>query len=220
MGEITRNDLFGKSIIDNVKKYNINTVLEIGSWDGTGSTACFCEGMSDLQGYKSLVCLEIEQSKFKDLQQNTSIYSWIECCNQSSISYTDLVCNDFDKIWDSPYNGIPKDDGYGEEAKKNLVRSWFDEDMIKLKQIESGYLISNKDKFYQGALIDGGEFNGYSEYMLLKDRVNFLFLDDYYNAYKTRQIALELQDDANWEIIAGNKRLRNGFAIFKRKNLL
>jgi hypothetical protein len=220
MGEITQNDLFGKAIIDITKKYHINTILEIGSWDGTGSTACFYEGMKDLQGHKSLVCLEVNEAKFKDLQLNTASCNWIECYNQSSISYNDLLCNDFDTIWNSPYNGIPKDDGFGEESKKSLVRSWFDEDVSNLKQVKTGYLVDKRDDFYQGVLIDGGEFNGYSEYVLLKDRVNFLFLDDYYNAYKTRQVAFELLNNADWEVIAGNKQLRNGFAVFKRKNLL
>ena len=58
MGEITKLDKFGQAIISTVKKYNIQTVLEIGSWDGTGSTQCFIEGMEDLDN-KRLICLEV-----------------------------------------------------------------------------------------------------------------------------------------------------------------
>jgi hypothetical protein len=69
-------------------------------------------------------------------------------------------------------------------------------------------------------LIDGGEFFGYNEFVLLKDRTNVFFLDDYYYGYKTNQTARELLQDEDWEVIAGNKNLRNGYAIFKRKIFL
>ena len=68
---------------------------------------------------------------------------------------------------------------------------------------------------YDGVLIDGSEFTGYSEYMLLKNRARVLFLDDYYNSYKTNQIARELLN-IGWEVIAGDRYTRNGFAVFKR----
>lgn len=220
MGEITKSDSFGSAIIDTVLKYKINIILEIGSWDGSGSTACFYEAMKQLDDPKLLTCLEVEPSRFEILQQVTSKHEWIKCYNRSSITYDELVYKDFEEIWNSPYNGIQKIEYGSEENKKNMVRSWFEQDIANLKRYEKGFLSENKNEFYQGALIDGGEFNGYTEYLLLKDRVNFFFLDDYYKAFKTRQVAHELESSGEWDTLVAEKDLRNGFAILKRKKLL
>lgn len=216
MGEITKQDPFGAAIIDTVLKYKINTVLEIGSWDGSGSTTCFFEAMKQLDNPKSLTCLEVEPSRYETLKEVTANQSWIKCFNNSSITYDELVYKDFEQIWNSPFNGIPNDF----DGKKDLVHSWFIQDIANLKRFDKGFLSEHKDEFYQGALIDGGEFNGYSEYLLLKDRVNFFFLDDYYRAFKTRQVALELEQSGDWDVLMAEKNLRNGFCILKRKKLL
>lgn len=210
MGEISKHDEFGQVIISTVKKHNLRTVLEIGSWDGTGSTQCFIEALKDLRDPK-LFCIELREDRFSDLKNITQKYPWVECINQSTISHKTFIYKSFDEIWDSPFNKI--------KACKSLVKSWYDDDMRCISGFETGYLDSDS-RFYDAALIDGGEFFGYSEYMLIKDRVNFLFLDDYYSAFKTNQIARELIVDPEWEIVAGNRYIRNGYAVFKRKQPL
>jgi len=45
-------------------------------------------------------------------------------------------------------------------------------------------------------------------------------LDDYYNAFKTRQVAAELEKDNEWEPIIAEKNTRNGFAVIKKKTFL
>ena len=95
MAEITRDDLLGRSIIEFVQKFKIQKVLEIGSWDGTGSTSCFIEAMLPFDD-KSLSCLEINKDRFVDLVKNTKKHEWIKCYNESSISYKSLLYKDFD----------------------------------------------------------------------------------------------------------------------------
>ena len=209
MGEITRHDHFGKAIIDTVRKYKLNRILEIGSWDGTGSTQCFIEGMQGLDN-PELTCLEVKTERYDSLVQNMSQYSWVKCFNESTISLKSLVHKSFDDVWNSPYNHI--------QSEENIVEGWYNEDVESIKDVEYGFLEADT-KFYDGILIDGSEFFGYSEYLLVKDRCNVLFIDDYYSAFKTRQVAEELNQDPAWEAIAGDKYTRNGFAVFKRKNL-
>ena len=43
------------------------------------------------------------------------------------------------------------------------------------------------------------------------------FLDDYFYANKTNRAARELLQDEEWVAIAGNRNVRNGYAIFKRR---
>jgi hypothetical protein len=39
MAEITLNDEFGRAIVLTIQRLSIQSMIEIGSWDGTGSTA-------------------------------------------------------------------------------------------------------------------------------------------------------------------------------------
>jgi hypothetical protein len=211
MGEINTFDEFGLVIIDTVKKYNLQTILEIGSWDGTGSTKCFIEGLKTLKTPK-LYCIELRKDRFKALKENTKDYSWVECLNVSTISKKTFLPKSFDEIWHSTYNKI-------KETDKVIVSKWFEDDIKIIETHNEGYLDNDK-RFYDGVMIDGGEFSGYSEYKLIKDRTNVLFLDDYYGAFKTNQAARELVNDPEWEVVAGNKHFRNGYAVFKRKQFL
>ena len=213
MGEINIHDEFGSNIYKTVIDCNLHRILEIGSWDGTGSTSCFISALSCLKS-PSLTCIEIQPDRYKDLVSNTKHISWVKCINNSTISYMSFIVGDFEAVWNSKYNHIPR-----HNTKKETVNTWYDEDISNIKQCNIGALeIDNT--FYDGVLIDGSEFTGYSEFALLKNRCNVFFLDDYYNAFKTRQVVEELNSDPNWEVIAGNKHLRNGYAIFKRKVFL
>lgn len=208
MAEITLNDEFGQNIAKFCDELKLKKCLEIGSWDGTGSTKCFIEGMQ-YNDPLSLTCLEINSDRFFELEKNTQNYDFVYAINRSSISYNDMIHKDFDELWISPYNKI--------ETDKETARGWFEADILTMQKHQHHL---SRGFTYDGVLIDGSEFTGYSEYMLLKDSVNVFFLDDYYNAFKTRQAAWELNNDPDWEVIAGNKHLRNGYAIFKRKKFL
>lgn len=211
MGEINKWDEFGQTIINVVQNNNLQTILEIGSWDGTGSTQCFIEALKNTKEPK-LYCIELRKDRFQDLEKNTQNYPWIKCINTTTISKNTFIYKSFDEIWNSPFNKI-------ESKNKDLVQSWFDDDIRCISNFEIGYL-DNDNNFYDGVLIDGGEFFGYSEYKLVKNRTNVLFLDDYYNAFKTNQVARELLEDLEWEVIAGNRHWRNGYAVFRRKQFI
>jgi len=216
MGEINIHDEFGSQIIKTVEKYNLNTILEIGSWDGTGSTSCFIHALEKFTGAKKLTCLEVNKDRYNQLVDNTKQYDWVECHNNTSISYDQLIEKDFNNIWHSEYNGILIS---LQPATKIQAEGWFNEDVENLKKFNQAFLVDNTS-FYDGVLIDGGEFFGYSEYKILKDRTNVLFLDDYFYAYKTNQAARELLQDEEWITISSNRNVRNGYTIFIRKKFI
>jgi hypothetical protein len=210
MGEINLNDEFGAAILDTIKKYKINKILEIGSWDGTGSTKCFIEALRSIEG-ASLTCLEVREERFNQLIKNTEPYAFVDCYNKSTISQKTFLNKNFDEIWNSKYNKI-------RNTSRNIAESWYNEDMNLLSKTSVGFLEENNDS-YDGVLIDGGEFYGYSEYNLLKNRCKAFFLDDCVYGFKNRQVGEELEASPDWELIAGSKAVRNGFAIFIKKDL-
>ena len=120
-----------------------------------------------------------------------------------------------------------------------------------MKKYPQGFL-EEDHTIYDAVLIDGGEFTGYFEFELLKNRTNVFFLDDSFRSYKTNKAAILLSEDLEWDCLAyaksvegldwglssyvekeeevpqhileammeHRKKVRNGFAIFKRKKFI
>jgi len=205
--EINLNEPFGYEIFQTVIKFDLRNNLEIGSWDGEGSSSCFVRAMDLLSGDKKLTCIEIVEEKFNILSNRFKDKSFVKPFLGSSITYSSLVPNDFEEVWNSSFNHIPKT-----LYSKELVKSWYDRDVETIKKTPS--FLEYDDNIYDSVLIDGGEFTGYSEYLLIKDKCRLLFLDDVHHAYKCNQIYNELKNDKLWSLYKERPDVRNGFAIF------
>ena len=121
--EIHMNEKFGKEMYNTILQYNLNNILEIGSWDGEGSTTCIVNAMIQLSGDKKLHCVEVDKNKFNILKQRFSKIDFVKCFNSTSISYNDLLYKDFEDVWNSPFNGNIL-------GHKETLKSWFDLDLL------------------------------------------------------------------------------------------
>lgn len=206
--EITSADTFGQAIAGTVRALAIETVLEVGSFDGLGSTKVFIEALRHASAPR-LTCLETDPMRHRELVMNTIRNPWVECVCQSSISMDSLTPRDFDRdVWDSPWNFL--------RYPRAVVRGWWNETLRHLLDVEAGHLETN-DETYDAALIDGNEFTGYDDYRLVKDRVRCLMLDDVFHAYKCSRAHRELGEDPEWQLLWADESVRNGAAIWIRK---
>jgi hypothetical protein len=210
--EIHLNEPFGYEIFQTVIEFDLRNNLEIGSWDGEGSSSCFVKAMDFLAGEKLLTCIEIIDEKFNILEQRFKNKSFVRPFKGSSISYDSLIPKDFDELWNSQFNHIPKT-----LYSKELVKSWYDRDIETIKKSSS--FLEQNNIIYDSILIDGGEFTGYSEYSLIKNKCRVLFLDDVHHAYKCNQIYNELKQDVSWTLLTERPDVRNGFAFFIKNEL-
>ena len=208
--EIFLQDALGAIIYGTVLNKKLRRNLEIGSWSGEGSTRCFVEAMKQLDGDKHLDCVEIIPDKYEQLKQLYADVDFVHAHKKSSISYEEMLYKDFEDVWNSPFNNIPK-----HVHSKELVKSWYDRDMLDIQAAESMILSSREP--YDSVFIDGGEFTGYSEFALIKDKTRVLFLDDVHHAFKCYRIYAELIKDPEWICLVDAPDLRNGFAVFERK---
>jgi hypothetical protein len=72
--EINLNEPFGYEIFQTIIKYNLAKNLEIGSWDGEGSTNCIVEAMKHIaMPDMSLTCIEIDSEKSTGPEELVSI---------------------------------------------------------------------------------------------------------------------------------------------------
>lgn len=202
MPEIMLNDAFGRAIHDTIRSCNVRTVIEIGSWDGLGSTTVLMHALQPLPA-KHLVCVEPNPDRHASLQKVVAGKPWITTVCRRSVARDAMTCKTFEAAWTSPYNRLP----YTEE----VVRKWWNEQCDG-----AGYLETLTTEEFDAALIDGCEFAGYDDFRLLRDRVRVLMLDDVFFALKCSQANDELRRDPEWECIWSSAFVRNGAAIWVR----
>lgn len=206
--EITLADQFGQAILQTIRAHGFETVLEIGSFDGLGSTQVFIEALRHASDPR-MVCLETDPTRYRQLLLHTAGHPWVRCLCQPSISRESLTASDFERdVWQSPYNRLfyPHD----------LVASWWLDTQAYYAQGRPGYLETTADAF-DVILVDGDEFSGYDDYRLAKSRCRCLMLDDVFHAYKCNRAHAELAADPEWRLEWSSAAVRNGAAIWIRK---
>jgi predicted O-methyltransferase YrrM len=206
--EITTDDPFGKAIAAVMAQGGFTSVLEVGSYDGQGSTQVFIESLRGAASPR-LVCIEANPARYRELQQRVAAYPWVTAVCRSSVSLASMTPQDFDRdVWQSPYNGL--------QYPREVVAKWWSESRWTLACAGQGYLESTTDTF-DVALIDGDEFTGYDDYRLIKNRVRCLMLDDAFNAFKCHRANRELAADPAWFPVWCDSTVRNGAAIWVRR---
>jgi hypothetical protein len=101
-----------------------------------------------------------------------------------------------------------------------VVLSWLRLELKYLRKkslgVNSGLETMQKDFGFNidVLLIDGSEFTGEAEFRYLKS-AKYVLLDDI-NSFKNLRNYLNLSTSIDHKIVAVNRSLRNGYAIFKR----
>ena len=211
MPEITIHNEFGRAMFRAIRAFSLRKILEIGSFDGDGSTQVLAVAMAPLES-PDLTCLEMREDRFANLLRNTAHLPWVKAVRTSSIAWDSFSARDFDKdVWPS-FGGQPKD-------VYDRVKSWWVDDVRHIKAETQGFL-EQIGTCFDAALIDGGEFSGFDEFRLLKDRVDCFFLDDVFHTFKNRRAYEVLHADTDWHAVFIDRSERNGTAIFIRKTRL
>lgn len=189
VGQINMNTKFGYLIYNIAKNKNFKTYLEVGTWNGLGSTKCFIDG-------------------FKDRNDDFKFYS-LEC-NADKSKFAAELYKDIPNVYILNQTLLTEDDYKdAEKVFPNMAKNWYKNDMENIKTCNN-FEIKNVDV----VLLDGGEYTTYFEFQKIRDKCNIIMLDDT-NTDKCRQIVIELKNDTNWKLMVEDNE-HNGFAIFKK----
>jgi FkbM family methyltransferase len=209
-----KNDEFYAAIQQIARQESIQTVLEIGSSSGGGSTEAFVSGLQENPNKPTLFCMEVSKPRFTELKEKYKNYSFVKCYNISSVSLEQFPDEDevikFYNTEQTALNNYPLD----------RVLGWLRQDIEYLRNIgvnENGIKKikrENKIEFFDVVLIDGSEFTGNAE-MQEAYGANFILLDDI-NTFKNYNNHLRLLADPSYELVAQNFYIRNGYSIFKK----
>ena len=197
-GQITPNNLVGQTLIKYVKENNLKNIVEIGTWNGLGSTRCF---LLALQGNTTTNFFTLETNKEK-----------LEIAKNNLLSLTTEKCN---FLWGSVIRSsdiINIQQIFPELLRNSEFRRWHNLDIQNINL--SPNVLDKIPAEIDFLLLDGGEFTTYYEFVLLFQRcTKFIALDDV-NVSKCREIRRILKSNSNWkEIHYINER--NGFSLFQ-----
>lgn len=194
IGQINLNSKAGKCIYDLCKQNDVSTIVEIGTWNGCGSTKCVTEAISGTD--KQIISIEVDQSMYltatKVHQDNSNITIINGYITDKTINFDDLG------------------DEYFTDYDRTIKKKWLDEDIKNIKN--SNCCLDKIPQKIDLLILDGGEFNGYFDFKTLYNRAKYIFLDD------TRLPCIKNYQSVN-DLKTTHKCLidsddRNGFAIF------
>lgn len=201
-GQINRGSQFGEIIYWIAKNVEFHTFLEIGTWNGQGSTKCFIEGLLERSDNYHFISLE-NNKKFYD----SAVKYWTGKINNKIQLVYGTVVRPTEMMKDGEVRNHPLfplvRDHYNLHYQSDITNS--STAPLVLDKIPSEIDV---------LLLDGGEFSGYAEMRKFKNRgVRVVLLDDI-NTIKNSAVFEELRGDKRWTLVLENRTDRNGTAIF------
>ena len=192
-GQILNGSQFGTWIDKIITDYKPNTIVEIGTWKGLGSTKRIIDSIEKNQIKPTFISLESNLSFYETAKRNLK-----DKLNEVKLIRGRIVGE--------------------EEIESFLSKNEITEQMMGWLRSDLNDYVSCENVLNQipetidFLLLDGGEFSTYHEWVVLKDRTKIIALDDTLTL-KCKQIREELLNDENYKVIIDSSD-RNGFTIF------
>jgi SAM-dependent methyltransferase len=161
-GQIKANTPPGKLLYNFIEKNDIKNVLEIGTWNGLGSTVLIHDALKGKGGKFSITSLETDKIAYKYAKKNLQ--------NRKGIN---LILGRITEI-----NEMPEPSSI-DFIKHNLNPAnieWFYQDLRRYKKNKN--VFESLDSHYDLILFDGGEFSTFAEFEKLYQRTKYFCLDD------------------------------------------
>lgn len=192
-GQINMDSEFGKIIFEYARNTECKSYLEIGTWNGEGSTNCFIQGLKERSDDYSFISLE----SCPDF-------------HSQAVTFNKDYINEKIKLL---HGRIVEEEELINSNLSLVEKSWLTGDEKNYTTCKNVW--GNIPHRYDVVLLDGGEFSTLAEFNKLKDSVSVLLLDDT-NSLKNKEVVEALNSSEDWEV-EFNSNNRNGFAVYKRE---
>jgi hypothetical protein len=208
IGQINRGSLLGEQIYRLTKLSEVKTIIEIGTWNGLGSTKCIYDGIIE-SGKKDFFVLSIEcnLARHNEAKQNLLPLNNFHLAHGTIIKLEEI----------SPL--------MEREREQIFKNNWLDEESIHLKNCP--FILNEIPEKIDLLILDGGEFSSSLEFNKLHQKAHFIVLDDTRDKIEwipkghilknseVRKYILKNPD--KFKVIVDNQKDRNGFFICERK---
>jgi hypothetical protein len=209
IGQINIGSVSGDIITEMCKRDDVIDIVEIGTWNGMGSTLCVIKGIKESKISKNFVSLELYEDMFREALVNIGDdINFVNLLNGTIVSFEDSKWFDH-SIIDKIIN-----DGYDQMGISSAhSRLWYQKDMDNLKTANN--VLSSMPDNIDFLILDGGEYTTYPEWLKLKDRTKIVALDDS-NIFKCARIRDEILSSGEYITLYDNLSDRNGFSVFEK----
>lgn len=192
-GQINLDSEMGQLIKSYAENQKYSSYLEIGAWNGEGSTTCFIQGLKNRDDDYSFISLEACPNFYSQAKKY---------CKQSLSDKIQIlhgrIVDDEELIKDSKE---PQHSDFLKTDRNNYntcVNVW-------------GQI---KNQNFDVVLLDGGEFSTWAEFKKLQPITMVFILDDC-KMLKNKKVVEELNSSSQWRLVKSSNK-RNGFAIYER----
>lgn len=193
-GQIQENHEIYKNILYATSNKKVKTILEVGSWNGLGSTRAIRSGLK-INKQANAVGLECNKSYYY-LAKISSFLS-----PRMKIKLGSLV--------------YPSDlDGSQLSYEE---KSWIENDVITLAKLPKHRFGIHLIPFDKVDLFisDGGEFSGWAEFKLVENHLTYFVILDDVKTRKNSKVFTYLSQNPLWKLIKYSDE-RNGTAFFEK----
>ena len=207
-GQLNRDTFLGKKIyqLSGIKEFR--NFVEIGTWNGQGSTKCFMDAILFRNDNSCLYSIESNKTFHKMAKKYwRPVLSVPKGKSKIRLIYGRII--EMAELFTCEQ--IP------EEISADLVnyRRWREEDLSNYAQ--SPNVIDRLPEGIDVLLLDGGEFSTYAEFQKLKERTGVVLLDDT-KSMKCKDIRKELLQDKMWRVVYDLPEEKNGLCIAYRRD--
>jgi hypothetical protein len=172
----------------------VSTIVEIGTWNGLGTSKMIALGVESRMSQKEVEVIGLEANRrlFSKAETNLKKYGFYKVIHGTIVTEDQLDSSELS------------------EREKEWILS-------DITDLGSTPLVLNRIPLKIDLLVlDGGEFSTYAEFKLLQNRVSkWIILDDT-NTRKCRRILEEVGNDSQFSIVWSSDE-RNGTAVMLRK---
>lgn len=199
-GQINLGTIWGDFIYNLTKREDIKTIVEIGTWNGEGSTMCVIQSVIDNNLEREFFSLEL----YPEMYEKAKLFL-TEFSPYITLLWGRII--DFDEVY------------WFDHTKINFetdthARLYFEKDLSYLKSTPN--VLEKIPEQIDLLILDGGEYSTYPEWLKLKDRVKIVVLDDS-NILKTKKIREEILESNDFITLYDKLEDRNGFSVFEKK---
>lgn len=194
-GQITSKDSVGRWITHLSSLPEVQSIVEIGTWNGRGSSACIIRGVqaraADSRRGVQCLGLEVDKKMHARASRYLSRSPWFAVVNGSIVNE----------------NQLDRSNLSGTEIE------WLAEDVRRIREAEN--IASRIFPKINLLILDGGEFSTYAEFKLLEGRLTggggWLVLDDT-KTRKCSRILTEVKLNPGFSVVYESDE-RNGVAV-------
>lgn len=204
VGQVNRGSKLGEIIYNLCLQDDVKNIVEIGTWNGMGSTKCI---------YDSIIDSNKIDYKVYSLESNSNFHK-IAINNLPKLKNFEIILGriiETNELFD--IDSYP-DFFFNNGSDRNVQRTWLEEDLSNYNKIPN--VIDQLPEKIDLLILDGGEFSSFSEFKKLEDRVKYLILDDT-KIIKNYEVSKIVRSDNRYTIIMDSDD-RNGFLIAKKNN--